>query len=139
MSAIDSLIRLHRHRLDEKRRHLAELDRLAERLQSEGHRLEQELLSEQEIAAASPEARHAYSNYARELNERRAKLAASLEEVEGQTAAAREALAEAFQEVKRYEITAANRQKRERQILGRRIQVEQDEIAAQLYSRRESR
>lgn len=139
MRAIDSLIRLHRHRLDEKRRHLAELDRLAERLRNEGLRLEQELLNEQAAAAASPEARHAYTNFARELNERRAKLAASLEKVEGQMAAAREALADAFQEVKRYEITAANRQKRERQLVSRRLQVEQDEVAVQLYRRRESR
>jgi len=139
MSAIDSLIRLHRYKLDEKRLHLAELDRLAERLRNEGVRLEQELVHEQRAAAASAEARYAYGNFAKDLNARRAKLKSSVTEVEGQIVAAREALAEAFQEVKRYEITAENRRKHGRLVAARRHQIEQDEVAAQLFRRREPR
>lgn len=136
MSALDSLIRVNRWRIDEQRRQLAELDRLAERLREEGVRLEQELTSEQQIAGASDQAGLGYPSFARELIERRRKLSASLAEVEGQILAAREALAETFGEMKRYEIAAANRSKRERLVTARKQGIAQDEIAMQMYRRR---
>lgn len=136
MSTLDSLIRINRWKLDERRRQLGELERLFERLGSESVRLEQELTSEQRVAGASPEAGYTYAGYARDLIARREKLAASISEVEGQLIAAREALAESFGEVKRYEIAAANRQKRDRLALERRQRIVQDEVALQVYRRR---
>ncbi len=138
MSALDSLIRVNRWKIDEQRRQLGELERLAERLRGESMRLEQELTSEQQVAAASLEAGYSYPGYARELIERRRKLADSLAEVEGQMTAAREALAGAFREMKRYEITAANRSKRERLAVDRRQRIVQDEVAMQIFRRRET-
>jgi len=139
MSTLDSLIRVNRWKLDERRRQLGELERLFERLGSEAIRLETELTSEQHAAGASPEAGYAYAGYARELIVRRQKLAASISEVEGQLIIAREALAESFGEVKRYEIAAANRQKRERLAVERRQRIAQDEVAAQIHRRNASR
>lgn len=139
MSALDSLIRINRYKLDERRRQLAELERLVERLRSESLRLEQELTSEQQIAAASHEAGHAYGSYARDIIERREKLAASIADAEAQILAARDALAESFREVKRYEITAANRGIRERLAADRRQRIAQDEVASQIHRRGVSR
>jgi flagellar FliJ protein len=136
MSTLDSLIRINRWKLDERRRQLGELERLSERLHSESVRLEQELTSEQHVASASVEAGYAYAGYARDLVTRRQKLAASISEVEGQLIVAREALAESFSEVKRYEIAAANRQKRDRLAVERRQRNVQDEVALQVYRRR---
>ncbi|MBV9522237.1 MAG: flagellar FliJ family protein [Alphaproteobacteria bacterium] len=136
MSALSTLIRANRWKIDEQRRQLGELERLAERLREESVRLEQELTSEQQVAAASLEAGYSYPGYARELIERRRKLANSLAEVEGQMTTAREALAEAFREMKRYEITAANRMKRERIAAERRQRIAQDEVAMQTFRRR---
>jgi flagellar FliJ protein len=136
VSALDSLIRINRYKLDERRRQVAELERLVERLRAESLRLEQELTSEQQVAAASFEAGHAYAGYARDLIDRRHKLAASIAEVDGQIETARAALAESFREVKRYEITAANRAKRERMTAERRQRIAQDEVALQIYRRR---
>ena len=56
MSTLDSLIRVNRWKLDERRRQLGELERLSERLGNEAIRLEQELASEQQVASASLEA-----------------------------------------------------------------------------------
>ncbi len=136
MSTLDTLIRLNRWKLDERRRQLGELERLFERLGSEAVRLEEELTREQRIAGASQEAGYAYAGYARDLTARRQKLAASISEVEGQLIVAREALAESFGEVKRYEIAAANRQKRDRAMVERRQRIVQDEVALQVYRRR---
>ena len=94
------------------------------------------MASEQQVAGASHEAGLAYPAFARELIERRRKLAASLDEVEGRIASAREALAETFGEVKRHEIAAANRTKRERATAARKQGIAQDEIAMQMHRRR---
>src|SRR6185312_3473329 len=138
MSALDSLIRVNRWKLDEQRRQLGELERFAERLRGEGQRLEEEMAGEQRAAAASFEAGLGYADYARELIERRRKLADSLAEVEERMTASRELLAEAFREMKRYEITAANRVRRDRAVADRRQRIAQDEIAMQMFRRRES-
>ena len=136
MSTLDTLIRINRWKLDERQRQLGELERLFERLGNEAVRLEQELTREQLVAGTSAEAAYAYAGYARDLIARREKLAASIAEVEGQLIVAREALAESFGEVKRYEIAAANRQKRDRVAGDRRQRIVQDEVALQLYRRR---
>jgi flagellar export protein FliJ len=136
MSTLDSLIRINRWKLDEQRRQIAELERLAGRLREEADRLVQELSSEQRVAGASFEASLGYPNFARELIERRRKLAASIAEVDSRIATARDALAETFGEVKRYEITAANRAKRERAAAGRKQAIALDEVALEIHRRR---
>ena len=136
MTAIDTLIRVHRHQLDERRQQVAELDRLAAKLREELQRLDAEAAAEQKLAAASPELGLTYGSYAAAVTDRRQKLLASIAEVEEQIAQAREALAAAFQDVKRYELAAAHRLKKARQRLARRQRIEQDEIALQIYRRR---
>ncbi len=139
MSTLDSLIRVNRWKLDERRRQVGELERLSERLGNEAIRLERELAGEQKVAGSSLEGSYAYGGYARELIARREKLSASITEVAGQLVVAREALAESFGEAKRYEIAAANRTKRDRLSAERHQRISQDEIALQVYRRRTGR
>ncbi len=136
MSAIESLIRLYRWQLDERKRHLAELEGLAARLREDEQRLEEENAREQALVATSPEAAYVYSGYARNLIERRRKLRQSRAEVEEQIVAAREALADAFQEVKRYEITAANRARLDNIREERRQQQVMDGLGIDAFRRR---
>jgi flagellar export protein FliJ len=135
LSALDTIIRVHRWQLDERRQQLAELERLEERLRGEQRRLDDELVTEQKVAAASTEAGFAYAGYAKALGDRRAKLKVSLAEVEGQLGRAREALAESFAEVKRYEMAQATRDRRSRAGIARKQQIQQDEVAMQIYRR----
>jgi len=136
VSTLESLIRLHRWQLDERRRHLADLDALAERLRGEQTRLATEQQAEQGVASASLEAGTAYGAYARRLVDRRRKLAESIASVEQQIAQARDALSEAFREVKRYEIAAASRASQHSKRVARRDQANLDEIAAEADRRR---
>jgi flagellar export protein FliJ len=138
MSALDSLIRLHRWQVDERRRHLADLEGLAAQLTEERHRLDGEEVREQ-AAAAAPEAAFAYAAYARQLIERRRKLAQSEAEVAEQIERSRAALAEAFQEVKRYEITAANRARQQQRREARSEQRALDDLGAEAFRRRGAR
>jgi flagellar FliJ protein len=136
MSALDSLIRLHRWQLNERKRDLATLEDLAVKLGEERRKLEHEDQREQLVAAASPEAAFAYAGYARGLIDRRRKIEQSQTEVADQIARAQEALAEAFQEVKRYEIAAANRIKLEEQRDAKRQQRVLDDLGVEGYRRK---
>jgi flagellar protein FliJ len=136
MSALDSLIRLNRWQLDERRRQLGELDTLAEKLRQELARLVDEQKQEQSVAAASLEAGSSFGVYARDVIDRRLRIEKSLASVEQEVAAAREALAETFREVKRYEIAAATRAAQQRKRVARREQTTLDEIGIENYRRR---
>src|SRR5260221_5891512 len=134
VSALDSLIRLHRWQVDERRRHVADLEGLAAQLTEEHHRLDREETREQ--AAAPPEAAATYAAYARQLIERRRKLAQSQAEVAERIERSRAALAEAVQEVKRYEIMAANRTRQQQRREVRRQQQALDDRGADAFRRR---
>jgi flagellar export protein FliJ len=138
MSALESLVRLHRWQLDECRRQLADLDLLAKKLRDERLRLGDEQTAEQAAVAASPEAATAYGGFARRLIERRRKIEQSIASVEQQTAAAREALAATYQEVKRYETAVANRATQRRKRSDRQQQRTLDELGIAAFRRRKS-
>jgi flagellar protein FliJ len=136
MTAIDSVIRLHRWQLDERRRQLAELETLADKLRGEEARLVAEQASEQKVAASSTEAASAYGAYAAHVVEKRNKIAQSLASVEQQVALAREALSESYREVKRYEVAAATRATQQRKRVARLQQRMLDEIGGETHRRR---
>jgi flagellar FliJ protein len=136
MSSLDTLIKLHRWQLDEQRRKVAEFESLADKLRTELQRLDDEEVLEQEVAGASHEASYAYSGYARTLIDRRSKLVQSVQETEQQIIQARAELADAFAEVKRYEIAAANRLLAKHRGIERIRQQELDEVAIDSFRRR---
>lgn len=136
MTALHSLIRLHRWQVDERRRDLAALEILAARLAEERRKLEAEDARERAVAAASPEAAFAYAAYARVLIERRGTLQQSQDEVTERVGRARDALAEAFQELKRYEVADANRARLAEQREARRQQQTMDALGIDGFRRK---
>ena len=139
MTTLDSLIRLHRWQLDEQRRAVADLEQLEVKLRGDLRRLDAEQAAEQEAARKAPSLNYGYGSYIAALIERRRKLSQSLSEAEQQTAKARDALAEAFQEAKRYEIAAAKRVLNQRMQADRLQQHEMDELGADVHRRRMKR
>jgi flagellar protein FliJ len=135
-SGLHTLIRLHKWRLDEKRRALAELQALADKLAQDTARLEREILAEQEIARTSPEASFGYGNFAKQAIERRRRLAESLAQVEHQISEATEEMAEAFQELKRYELAQEGRDRRDEAKRKTRENAALDEVALSGFTRR---
>lgn len=135
-SGLHTLIRLHKWRLDEKRRALAGLQALADKLAQDTARLEREILAEQEIARSSPEASFGYGNFAKQAIERRKRLAQSVAQVEHQIAEATEEMAEAFQELKRYELAQEGRDRREDAKRKTRENAALDEVALSGFTRR---
>jgi len=136
VSTIESLIRLHRWQVDERRRSLAELEGLAEQLRDELRRLAEEQQAEADAASGSLEAQFAYAGYVRQAMERQRTLEKSQADVEVQMLQAREALAQAFEEMKRYETAATNRERLRVQRVARRESLELDALAIENFRRR---
>lgn len=137
MKGLAALIRLHSWRLDEKRRELADLQRLEDQLLADAQRLEAEMAAEQEFAAKNSDTgAFSYGGFAIGVIERRKRIAASIAEVRRRIDDKRAEVAEAFQELKRYEITQAERKKRQQAEANRRAQADLDEISLEQYQRR---
>jgi flagellar export protein FliJ len=136
MQLLEKLIRYHKFLLDEKRRVLKALQDEEARIETALHDLQKELVTEQAAARAAPEALYAYGSFARAAIDRRAALHDELVAAAAKVEAAREELAQAFEELKKYEITKDNRDRAEREELDRREQIELDEIASVGHRRR---
>ena len=100
MSVLENRLRLCRHQFEDRRRNLAEFESLAQRLRADERRLQAEIeraVVDGNLASARP------------LFERQRTLAGSLAAIDGQIAAAGDALALATRELKRHELAWAQR------------------------------
>lgn len=137
MSNLKTIIRLQKWKLDEKRRALAELQNLADRLKAEMERLKEEIAAEQAAARDNPEASYTYANYIRAAMDRGKRLTQSLGQVEAQITVATDDMAEAFQELKRYELAEEERMRREKEKIKRKEAEMMDETALVGFRRRQ--
>jgi flagellar export protein FliJ len=135
MKPFESQIRLQKWQVDEVQRRVAELLRLEEQLRLDRSRLDTELVSEQRTAAGSYEASLTYGAFAERLIERRERLDRSIVEVEERIDQAREALRDAFAELKKFELAAQAAEARVRRLRDRRDQQTQDEIGLGMFRR----
>lgn len=129
-----SLIRLHRLQLEERRRILGQLQAGRVELARQGRELEDEIVSEQQFSRTG-EAGMAYGIYALTAIDRRHGIASSIDELETRMDAARDEVAEAFQEVKKFEIAADRSHEREQLEHRRRSQQNLDEISLNMHRR----
>ncbi|WP_439817368.1 flagellar export protein FliJ [Zavarzinia sp. CC-PAN008] len=137
MKGLATLIRLHQRKLDEQRRKLGELDRMRDEMAAKADALEAEVLQEQALARSQPDLMAVYPAYSRQAIARRETLARSLDELDARIAVARDEVADAFQEFKRYELAAEHQARRQRELAAKRAQAELDEIGLQRFRRAE--
>ena len=138
---LNSLIRLHEWRVDEKRRALGDLLGLVADLEHQARRLEEDLKKEQGVARASPgEAGYLYGNlavcHAHAVILHRARIAQSVAATEGKIVAAREVLNDAYRNLKKYELAQGARDTREERERERAEQMVLDELGLQAHRQR---
>ncbi len=136
--SLKTIIRLQKLQLDEKRRVLAELQNLGDRLRAEIERLKEEIAQEQATARENFAVSFTYANFAQAALERGRKLGESLAQVEVQISVATDQMAESYQELKRYELAEEERLKREKQKLKRKEAEMLDETALIGFRRRQA-
>ena len=130
MKSLDTLIRLKRFQVDEKRRQVAQIEAMVAEFERMANDLNREIAVEQERAGIDDPGHFAYPTYAKAAIQRRDNLMRSANDLKGQLEDARGALAEAFEELKKVEILEERDQNRERAAEAGREQAELDHIGA---------
>lgn len=134
---LKTLIRLSKFNVDEKRRTLTALQTREDEIIEAIRQGEERLKHEQQLAAKDATGvGFAYGAYHQGWMRRRDTMQMALRAVREQIEAAREDLAEAFRELKTYEVTQANREKREREELDRKEQIFLDEVGLTMHRRK---
>ena len=136
MKNIDALIKIHAFELDEKRRALQQIESFRVDIENSLDRLAEQLSSEQDAARSSEVGVYAYGDYARAVIQRRKALEESLSAVTQQVEQARDAVAQAFETLKKYEITKAGRDSAALAEARRRERILLDELGLNQHSRR---
>ena len=135
MKSRDTLIRLHKFHVDERRRQVAELEMMLDEFRRKESDLERQVKSEQEKAGISDIGHFAYPMFAKSVIRRRENILESIEGIERQLESAKEELAGAFRELKKYELLEGSRKRKIRKETMRIEQAELDEIALTIHRR----
>jgi flagellar export protein FliJ len=128
MKSRETLIRLKKFQVDEKRRKVTQIEAMIADFERMAIDLEREIKSEQDRAGIHDPAHFAYPTYAKAAIQRRENLKRSADELKVQLNDAKEALAEAFDELKKVELLDERDQARERAEAAAQEQAELDAI-----------
>ena len=129
MKSRETLIRLKKFQVDEKRRKVVQIEMMIAEFDRMAGDLEREIRAEQDRAGIHDPAHFAYPTYAKAAIARRENLRRSADELRAQFEDAKMALGEAFDELKKVELLDERDQMRERETEDAAEQTELDSIA----------
>ena len=118
MKSRETLIRLKKFQVDEKRRKVAQIETMIAEFDRMAGDLEREIRVEQDRSGIHDPALFAYPTYAKAANARRENLKRSVGELRLQLEEAKSALGEASDDLKKVELLGARDQMREREAQG---------------------
>ncbi len=126
MKSRETLIRLRKFQVDEKRRRTLQIETMIAEFERMSGDLEREVRAEQDRAGIQDPSHFAYPTYAKAANQRKENLKRSIDELRVQLDDAKAALGEAFEELKKVELLDERDQARERAEIGAREHMEID-------------
>lgn len=129
MKTRDSLIRLKRFQVDDKRRQLGQIEAMIAEFNRMADELDEQIRSEQERVGITDVGHFAYPTFAKAAATRRDNLRNSALELDEQLERARDELNEAIEELKKFEQLEERDQQRERSAQEAAEQDQLDEIA----------
>jgi flagellar FliJ protein len=128
MKSRETLIRLKKFQVDERRRKVAQIEGMIAEFERMAGDLEREIRAEQDRAGIHDPGHFAYPTYAKAAMQRRENLQRSADDLKVQLESATAALAEAFEEMKKVELLDERDQMRDREEANAREQAELDAI-----------
>ena len=134
-SRSESLIRLKKFQVDEKRRQVAQIEMMIADFERMASELDQQIEIEQTKTGISDVAHFAYSTFAKAAMTRRDNLLNSASDMKGKLEAAQDGLAEALEDLKKVELIDQREHQREAAEQLKVEQSEYDEIGRLRFSR----
>ena len=135
MKSRETLIRLKRFQVDEKRRRVAQIEAMVADFERMATDLDREIAAEEQKAGISDPAHFAYPTYAKAATQRRDNLRRSAHDLQDQLADAKAALGEAFEELKKVEILDDRERASERAAETARDQAAMNQIGLARHAR----
>lgn len=133
MRSRESLIRLHRFQVDEKRREVSEIETMMADFKRKEIELEQQIEAEQQRSGITDVNHFAYPTFAKAAIGRRDNLAQSIKGLELQLEDAKDSLADAYTELKKYELLQEKEDLRQQKVETVKEQAELDEIGLTMF------
>ena len=127
-SRSESLIRLKKFQVDEKRRQVTQIEMMVADFERMASELDQQIEIEQQKTGISDVAHFAYSTFAKAAIQRRDNLLRSAGDMRDQLEAAQDALAEAVEDLKKVELLDQREHGREMAEEAKAEQADYDEI-----------
>ena len=134
-SRSESLIRLKKFQVDEKRRQVAQIEMMIADFERMASELDQQIEIEHTKTGISDVAHFAYSTFAKAALTRRDNLLNSANDMKGKLEAAQDGLAEALEDLKKVELLDQREHQREKDEQLKVEQSEYDEIGRLRFSR----
>lgn len=128
-SRSESLIRLKKFTVDEKRRQVMQIEMMVADFERMAAELDQQIEIEHNKTGISDVAHFAYSTFAKAALQRRDNLLASAADMRGKLETAQDELAEALEDLKKVELLDQREHQRERDEQNKLEQAEFDEVA----------
>ncbi len=128
MKSRETLIRLKRFHVDEKRRRVAQIEMMIAEFDRMAAELNREIANEEQKAGISDPAHFAYPTYAKAATQRRDNLKRSADELTAQLEEAKAELGEAFEELKKAEILEDRERNAERALENARDQAAMNQL-----------
>jgi flagellar protein FliJ len=128
MKSRETLVRLKRFQVDEKRRRVAQIEGMIADFERMAGDLDREIAVEEQKAGISDAAHFAYPTYAKAAATRRDNLRRSAQDLQGQLDDAKAELGEAFEELKKVEILEDRERSAERAAENARDQAAMNQI-----------
>jgi flagellar export protein FliJ len=123
MKSHETVIRLKRFQVDEKRQQASDIEAMIADFDRMAADLDQQIEAEQKRTGISDTKHFAYSTFAKAAMQRRDNLRASVDELNAKLEAARDALEEAFEDLKKVELMEEREMERGHELAAARGQV----------------
>lgn len=130
MKSRETLLRLKRFQVDEKRRQVTQLETMIAEFERMASELDAQIQSEQNRAGIHDITHFAYPTFAKAALTRRENLLNSVDDLKEKLGVARAALAEAFEDMKKIELLDERDREADRVLQASREQAEMDHIAS---------
>jgi len=137
MKSLTTLIRVKQREMDALKRQQSLLEAQRDEVYTIIERLSQQLVDELKAAQTMPELSHFFGDFSTTIKKRQEQMHTHLRKVEAELDKLNALLRERFSEIKKFELTLAAWQKRQKDAADRRAQQEMDEIAIRGYVRRD--
>lgn len=137
MKGINTLIRLSKRTLDELRKQQAVLEAQREKLLEAVRKLKQEMEREMSLSAKAPEMATFYGQFAKHIRARQDDIRGEIAKVDAQIEQMADKIAEAFADLKKYEIARDNAKARQKAEEARKETIMMDDIAGVRFIRQQ--